>query len=268
MKRASATLVTEPLTHLPVYSRRFYQRASILPGIRGRVFIVGGTPEEAQAVRALGAKHVVVANPQFSKPWFSDRCLRIDDPGIQLLPTFAEEAQVEPGSIDAILSTCVIEHILDVPSVLSKSAELLRPGGQCLIHGGPVWTADRGHHVWVETADGTKYFFNERGDSQPVQAWEHLLLSAGELHERLVTRGVPTDHADHIIEYIYDSKKVNRLSPTQIEVAALRSPLRCVFFKRLFGKVPDRATARKLSSGFCLPDLGTWAVEFRLEKPG
>lgn len=252
---------------LPIYVRRFYETASSLPGIRGRVFIIGGTPEEAAAVRALGAEEAIVANPQLAQPGFRGRSNRLTDPHIQLLASVAEEVQTEAGSIDLILSTCVIEHILDIPSVLEKAAELLKPGGLCLIHGGPVWTADRGHHVWVQAADGTRYFFNGQGDAQPILPWEHLLFSGGELRKRLVDRGVPADHADTIIEHIYSSDKINRSSPTATEEMVLQAPLHCMYFKRLFGRIPRGETANMLTAVCPLRDLSTWAVEFKLRKP-
>jgi len=251
----------------PIYVRRFYETASSLPGIRGRVFIVGGVPEEAVAVRAMGAQEVIVANPGLARPGLQKKCGRIKDPHIQLLVSVAEEVQTEAGSIDVILSTCVIEHIVDIPSVLEKAAQLLKPGGLCLIHGGPVWTADCGHHVWVRTADGTRYFFDGKGDSQPVQPWEHLLFSGGELKKRLAGRGVPADHADRIVEYIYGSDKLNRLSPTEIEEEALQSRLDCMYFKREFGKIPRGDIGRLLTERYPLRDLSTWAVELKLRKP-
>ena len=255
-----------PLEALPDYSRKFYERASTIPGFDGQVLIIGGTPEEAQAVRALGAKYVVIVNPELSTPRLIERCRQVNDPRIELVSKLIEDAQLVPQSFDLILSECAIEHMLDLPRVLKHVADLLKRGGRGLMHGGPVWTADRGHHVWVKTADGTRYFFNEKGDAQPIQPWEHLLFADHELWTRLVERGIPKDHATAIVHHIYHSHKLNRLSPSTIEQMVLSSPLYCRYFTRHFGNIPDEHTANRIAETYTRTDLATWAIEFSFER--
>ena len=248
------------------YLRSFYQRASKNPGIHGRVFIVGGTEHEALACLALGAEDVVVANPWFAEPRYQEKNQEFINPHVRLYGSFAEDVDIKAGCIDVVLSTCVIEHILDIPSVLDKIAELLKPGGRALIHGGPIWTGAKGHHLWTVAEDGTRYFFNGSGDEQPVNAWEHLQFSPDEFHERLVERSVPPEHAKKIVEHIHFSINLNRLSPSDIEEMAIASKLFCVSFKRIYDETPDENTLQALSEEFSIADLSTWAVEFTLEK--
>jgi hypothetical protein len=174
--------------------------------------------------------------------------------------------ELEQRPFDRVLSACVVEHLRDIPAVLAKVGELLRPGGRALIYGGPVWTGPRGHHLWVVAPDGTKYFFHGSGDEQPVEKWEHLLCSPAELGRRLVARGLPEDHAAKIVEHVYSSPILNRLSPTQIEDMALASTLSSVSFQRIYEQVPSGEQARALSERYSLADLSTRAVEFLLEK--
>jgi hypothetical protein len=68
-KGASTMSPIDGVEGLYPYLRTFYQRALSTPGIRGRVFIVGGTEHEALACLALGADEVFVANPWFARPW-------------------------------------------------------------------------------------------------------------------------------------------------------------------------------------------------------
>ena len=250
----------------PYLQAAFYRRISTLLEIRGAVFIVGGTPEEGRTVLELGAKHVFVANPWFAEPWYQDRVHEVEDPRIHLLGSPAEDVDLDANSIDLVLGRCVLEHMPDIPATLEKMARIMRPGARCLLHGGPVWTADRGHHVWVVAPDGTRYFFNGKGDVQPLGPWEHLLKTPGELAVRLEAEGLPASHAEAIVAYVHRSGKVNRLSPSAIEESVLRSPLIPVSFQRIFGYLPDDFVARELSGRFTLADLGTWAVEARLEK--
>jgi len=248
------------------YLRSFYQRASNTLGINGRVFIVGGTEHEALACLTFGAEDVIVANPWFAEPWYKKNIQEFDNPHVRLCGSFAEDVEIEAGCIDIVLSTCVVEHILNIPSVLDKIAELLKPGGRSLIHGGPVWTGPKGHHLWTVAEDGTRYFFNGSGDEQPINAWEHLLFSPDEFQERLVKRYVPSEHAKKIVEHIHFSKNLNRLSPSEIEEMVIASKLRCVSFKRIFDETPDEDTLQALSEEFSIADLSTWAIEFTLEK--
>jgi len=250
----------------PYLQAAFYDRISTLLEVRGAVFIVGGTPEEGRTVLELGADEVFVANPWFVEPWYQDRVREVDDARIHLLGSPAEDVDLDANSIDLVLGRCVLEHMPDIPATLENMARLMRPGARCLLHGGPVWTADRGHHVWVVAPNGTRYFFNGRGDVQPLGPWEHLLKAPGDLAARLGGEGLPPDHVEGIVEYVYRSAKVNRLSPSAMEESVLRSPLATVSFQRIFGNLPDGSLVRSLADRFTLADLSTWAVEARLEK--
>jgi hypothetical protein len=263
---ASTTSSLDGVEGLHPYLRSYYQRAAWMPGIRGRVFIVGGTEHEALACLALGADEVFVANPWFAQPWYRNRISGFANPKVHLIGTVAEKVELEAGSVDRVLSACVVEHIRDIPAVLEKSSELLRPGGRAQIYGGPVWTGPRGHHLWVIAEDGTEYFFDDSGDEQPVKDWEHLLCAPAELGRRLVERGLPEDHAAKILEHIFSSRTLNRLSPTEIEEMVIASTLHSVSFKRIYEWVPPEEISAALSEKVTLADLSTWAVEFLLEK--
>jgi len=266
-QKGAATMVTvDGVEGLYPYLRTFYQRAAVTPGIRGRVFIVGGTEHEALACLALGADEVFVANPWFARPWYQKRLGSFAHPQVHLLGTIAEQVDLEAGSVDRVLSACVVEHLRDIPAVLAKVGELLRPGGRALIYGGPVWTGPCGHHLWVVAADGTKYFFDGSGDRQPLEGWEHLLCSPAELGRRLGERGLPEDHVAKIVDHVFSSLNLNRLSPTQIEDMALASTLNSVSFQRIYEQVPSGERLLALSDRYSIADLSTRAVEFLLEK--
>ncbi|MHB8571658.1 MAG: class I SAM-dependent methyltransferase [Candidatus Dormibacteria bacterium] len=52
-----------------------------------------------------------------------------------------ETASLPPGYFDVIVMSAVAEHILDLPGVLRRCWELLRPGGAVLLANSPNWGA-------------------------------------------------------------------------------------------------------------------------------
>ena len=252
----------ESVNGLKPYLRNFYERALKDISIHGSVFIVGGTEYEAIACLELGAKEIIVANPWFSAPWYKKN---IVPPNIRLDSSFAENINIEPESIDVVLSCCAIEHILNIPAVLDKIYDVLKPGCHAFINGSPIWTGPCGHHLWFSATDGTRYFFNGSGDKQPVQNWWHLLFPPEELEKKL-SDVIPLDHANGIVHYIHFSDNLNRLSPSQIENMCKKSSLNCLSFRRTIALPAPKSIANSLRDTYTEEDLGTSSIDILFQK--
>jgi len=147
---------------------------------------------------------------------------------------------------DLVFGIAVAEHILDVPSWLASTEKVLKPGGMAFYHGDPLWSSSRGHHVWVEGAEGRNYRFND--PDCVIPKWGQLLYTPAQMGQILIRKGVPEGDADKICTWIYFSSKMNRYTQKRLEIAANSSPLQVV--KLMFGRgaAPDVETEVELEA--------------------
>lgn len=145
-----------------------------------------------------------------------------------------------------VFGIAVVEHILDVPSWLASTDKILKHGGMAFYHGDPLWSSSRGHHVWVEGAEGRNYRFND--PDCVVPNWGQLLYTPSQMRQILIRKGVPEVDADKICTWIYFSSKMNRYTKKRIELAAKSSPLQVI--KLIFGggAAPDAETETQLEA--------------------
>ncbi|MBZ0163631.1 MAG: class I SAM-dependent methyltransferase [Notoacmeibacter sp.] len=113
----------------------------------------------------------------------------------------------EENSVDLAYGIAVLEHISRLWLMIENLEKVLKPGGFAYLHGGPIWTGSRGHHVWT-TIGGTDYRFTD--DNCPIKPWEHLTNDEDSLSMKLEARGLSTLHAKHISGFVYRSDEQNR----------------------------------------------------------
>ena len=148
----------------------------------------------------LGARSVITINNR------ADLGSRRLSDGHLLLNMDARALEFPDGEFDIVLGIAVLEHLLDLDRVLAEIFRVLARNGGAYLHGGPLWSCGRGHHVWVQ-ADGVKYEFNA---NNPVPDWSHLILDRDEMKSCLEERRIPAAHARKIVEWIYDDPRLNR----------------------------------------------------------
>lgn len=177
---------------------------------------IGGTPDGAVAkiMRDRGARRVVISNighgiKAARQPGPASRRL-----SFQYADALALREVFTKNSFDIVFGTAVLEHIPNIPALLSSIDSILRPGGSVFLSGGPLWTSARGHHVWVDTARGPIRF---NDTSCPIPDWAHLVFSEGEMQQYLKNLSLfsPAD-IKKITHWIYQSPRLNRVSDHEI----------------------------------------------------
>lgn len=119
----------------------------------------------------------------------------------------------DPESLDIIFGVAVIEHITGIDKLLEEASKILRPGGILFMHGGPIWTSAKGHHLYHKV-DGQLYAFTD--ENCPIDRWEHLMTNQMSLAQKMRERNVSDRHADILAEWIYNTDENNRLGYKQI----------------------------------------------------
>lgn len=89
---------------------------------------------------------------------------------------FAESLPLEDGSVDAVLSFDVLEHVQDVPAALAECYRVLRPGGVCLLVFPGYFQPFEHHLALVTRCPGLQYFFSGQ---TLVQAYCQILAERG-----------------------------------------------------------------------------------------
>jgi SAM-dependent methyltransferase len=115
----------------------------------------------------------------------------------------------EPGSIDIVFGVSVIEHVDGLDAFFEGARRVLAKDGLFYGHGGPIWSAAKGHHVIVKGASA-EYRFGVP-EKNPIPDWAHLVHTEASLAAMLAARGVPEADAELIAEFVYRSPELNRL---------------------------------------------------------
>ena len=126
-------------------------------------------------------------------------------------------------SIDGIFGINILEHIKDLPTAVAAMRKLLRSGGFFLLHGHPIWTSERGHHLLVN-ADNRGYRFSD--ESNPIPPWGHLYMTEPEMSSWLCEKGLPAPDIDAITKWVYHFEGLNRSPLREIDAAIRDSSLR------------------------------------------
>ena len=176
--------------------------------IKGKnILEIGGDVSCAVAKHLIenGAAHVTSINIDSR---FSDREI---DGNISTRKLSATEVSkfFAQGTFDLIYGYAVLEHIKDTALLLQELQSILKQDGFLYIHGGPIWTSARGHHVWVDGVEDSYRFNNKR--KNPIENWYHLIFTPEEMKHYLAERNISIEDAERIIHYIYHSSDICRI---------------------------------------------------------
>jgi len=114
----------------------------------------------------------------------------------------------EAASLDAVFGVAVLEHIDGLEAFFAGARHALKPGGVLYVHGGPIWSCAKGHHLGLTT--GERQYKFSRPELNPVGDWTHLTLGRQAMADDLAAR-VPHEDAQAIAAQIYESTDRNRL---------------------------------------------------------
>jgi len=108
---------------------------------------------------------------------------RTSDARITYRRAFAEDAELETGSVDVVLSVLALHYVADLDAVARRIARWLRPGGDVLaIVEHPLFLATASDREYAETAAGRRAYLL------------HSYALEGERRERWFVPGVLKHH--------------------------------------------------------------------------
>lgn len=182
----------------------------------------------------------------------------------------------EPNSFDIVYGLSIVEHIVSPRIFLDQLHAVLKPGGVAYLEGDPLWSSRRGHHLWVATWGGdyqhkasANYLFSEypnRKSTNPLPDWSHLLMDHDQMGEYLSTKEVPRGDIECILDWVYRSDQINRLSMAEIAEAYSTSKLVLLAANTDRSSVPrDIEEALRKRHGEAI-DYGTSGISYVLTK--
>ncbi|HLP48476.1 MAG TPA: class I SAM-dependent methyltransferase [Candidatus Kapabacteria bacterium] len=151
----------------------------------------------------------------------------------------ARKLSFKENEFDIVFGVAALEHLNDLDKVLAEIYRVLVKNGYVYLHGAPLWTCCLGHHVWVHV-DGVAYEFNA---NNPIPPWGHLIYQKEEMKEYLESQNMKTDHAQKIVQFIYDSPILNRYNNEQIIKFLKKSKLTILKIEESLWGAPDKKNA-------------------------
>ena len=126
-----------------------------------------GAGEEADLLALHGVGHVIGADLESHDQKWPLRRAQLARAGVRSTFSLMDAARLglRDSSVDLVFSQSVLEHVVDMDSMLEETSRALNPNGTFVAWFGPLWTTFGGPHV----AD---------------LAYDHLLVSESELLER------------------------------------------------------------------------------------
>jgi SAM-dependent methyltransferase len=182
----------------------------------------------------------------------------------------------EPESFNVVFGLSIVEHIPSPQVFLDEVHKVLKPGGVAYFEGNPLWSSAKGHHLWVATWGGpyqhkatANYLFSSfprKESTNPLPDWSHLLMSEQQMTDHLGSKSLPQVDIDCIIDWVYRSDQVNRLSSSEIAKAYSTSQLVVLEANTVRSQVPpdvERALRRHCGDGI---DYGMRGISYVLWK--
>ncbi len=141
----------------------------------------------------------------------------------------------EPNQFDVVYGLSIVEHVPNPEIFLDQVYTVLKPGGFAYFEGSPIWSSPKGHHLWVATWGGAyhgrataNYLFSKwpgAASTNPLPDWSHLLMLPDQMRRYLTDRSIPSVDVDCIIDWVFRSDQVNRISMSKIAEAYTQSRL-------------------------------------------
>lgn len=220
-----------------------------------RILEIGGTPNEneiaLELINQCKAKEIFQINIRSD---LSD----ITEGDIKYYNMDARETVFEDNTFDIIYGTAVLEHIHLLSKFFDEMYRVLKYGGMIFLHGGPLWNCKLGHHLWIHT-EKNKYEFNS---NNPIDDWSHLYLTPAEMKLSLGNKNLSKDDIERIINGIYYSDIINRVSYQEIMTLIKKSKFELVEIEAQDWGKPQRNIENKISMDY----LNIGAVSIVLKK--
>lgn len=275
MRRAASRL--DPVPTIDSHQTSAHKVLSRYVSFEGKTVLEVGGSELCESARPFledGAAEVVVTGLDHisqEQPGAESglRILRAD--ALSLSSVF------EPCSFDIVYGLSIVEHIPSPKVFLEEIYRVLKPGGLAYLEGDPVWSCSKGHHLFVATWGGAyqnrataNYLFTQVPSAistNPLPDWSHLTMTQDQMSEYLAAESIPSVDIECIIDWVYYSDNINRLSMREIAEAYTTSRLMVLEASTHRVDVPrevELALRKQRGDGI---DYGICGVSYVLARP-
>src|SRR6267143_1256863 len=160
----------------------------IVPSVDGKRVVDLGCGEGffCRLACAEGAAHVIGIDP--SEKMLAVARERTNDERITYVKAFAEDAEVEPGGIDVVVSILALHYIADFDSVVASVRDWLAPGGQfVMIVEHPVATASDPWEGYTMEGDAEAAWLLTHYFDESIREQEWYIPGVIKYHRKLDT---------------------------------------------------------------------------------
>lgn len=200
---------------LQSYQMRFVNNMLEHVSITGKRVLEIGSDKCLAVARFLvseGASEVQCSNMED----FAREIPPYDEKNVSFKHCDGRDLPFEDDSFDLVIGCALLEHV-NKPELFAKELNrVVKPGGQVYMHGEPLWTGSKGHHIYYVGKDD---FYKFNSANNPIPDFGHLTMDREELAVHLRERGIGEEDVNGIVHYVYDSDLVNRLSSDEISGA-------------------------------------------------
>lgn len=196
---------------------------------------------------------------------------------IQRADALTLSAVFGPSRFDVVYGLSVLEHIPSPAVFLDELHAVLKPGGLAYLEGSPIWSSRQGHHLWVATWGGAyrgrataNYLFNPwpgQASTNPLPDWSHLLMNPGQMRGHLADQGLPEIDIDCILDWVFSSADINRLTMSDIATAYGASKLVVLEANTIRSDVPQDVQVALRERNVPGIDYGVASMAYVLAKP-
>lgn len=158
----------------------------------------------AKQFKSLGAARVIASD-------IFDNWMQVpDDPDIEtgLIDARNIPAVLGEQSVDVVYAINLLEHLSDLQQALDSIDRALKPGGFAFLHGHPLWSSARGHHVVLGYRGGNVKFGTP---TDPIPKWGHLYMTPEQMGDDLRGRGLPDEVVNACLRWSFIADEITRM---------------------------------------------------------
>ena len=162
---------------------------AVMPDVSGKVILDIGCGAGYFAAKCVrdGAKRVIGID--ISANMINEARSKYSDEGLQFIQAAFEDVELEPASVDIIVSSLAFHYMADFRALMEKISSVLRDDGELVFsceH--PIVTANKGGEDWVlDEAGEIRHFAVDRYQEQGMRTQTWIVEGVVMYHRSLST---------------------------------------------------------------------------------
>ena len=162
---------------------------AVMPDVSGKVVLDIGCGSGDFAAKCVRNGAARVIGIDISANMINDAWSKYKDEGLQFIQVPFEDVELEPASIDSVVSSLAFHYMADLQAVMEKVSMVLRAGGELVFsceH--PIVTANKGGEDWVlDEAGEIRHFAIDRYQEQGLRTQTWIVEGVVTYHRTIAT---------------------------------------------------------------------------------